>query len=92
MVSQHPQAVDTADSGTTEESPPSSSAPEPSSVDATVPGMGWEDAVRAFGEKRGVAKDSDAIVRALGEVQVIKGKYAAAVKAENAAMSGAQAT
>ena len=83
--------ADTADSGTTEESPPSSSAPDPFSVDATVPGLGWEDDVRAFGEKRGVAKHLDVVVRALGEVHVLDGQYAVAVKVENAAVSGAQA-
>ena len=47
--------------------------------------------MRDFGEKRGVAKHSDAVVRALGEVQVLEGQYAVAVKEENAAVSGAHA-
>ena len=44
--------------------------------------------MRAFREKRGMAKHLDAVIRALGEVQVLEGKYTAS---ENTAVSGAQA-
>ena len=47
--------------------------------------------MRAFGEKRGVVKYSDAVVRPLGEVHVLEGQYTITVKAENASVSGAQA-